>query len=190
MLTSRWFSRVQSAARLPASPGRMNGRPHYRQVKPCLECLEDRVTPGLYNTVSTILANAATFSLFDQTETVTVHTDVQGTSTTPLDGTLTTPQQQVTIQDGGQTQTVNIDANGNATATFKFNLLQELQFKTYTNHPISSTYTPQGTVTGTTISVSSLLNGNTVNGNAPGNTTGFLFQIFLDAAIVQAFAGG
>ena len=81
--------------------------------------------------MTTISAAAATFSLFSQMETVTTQDEFRhgdGRS----NGTGTNPPQMISITDGGQTQIVPINANGQGTATFKFNLFQELS--TFSSH--------------------------------------------------------
>ncbi len=84
---------------------------------------------------------------------------------------------QVTITDGGQTQTVNVNSNGQATATFKFNLLQEIQQKTFGSHAISASYSDS----------TGVFSSSTVSGTAPGNTTGFAFQLYFDFLLYQTF---
>jgi hypothetical protein len=94
-----------------------------------------------------------------------------------LDGSFPVSGGQVTITDGGQTQTVGVDSNGNFQATFTFNLFQE--FTTAKPHSVTASYggATVGDVTFTTSSGST---------NAPNNTLSFLFQLlFLDALFMQ-----
>jgi hypothetical protein len=170
-----WFSLFR-----PAPAGRKN--PPVCHVRPRLEILEDRLTPGAINTATTVSAGAPTFSLFSQTETVTTLTNFQFLgATVALNGPAFSPAQQISITDGGQTRLVNINSDGTASATFKFTLLQELQNRTTGAHTITATYTPTGTVATTNF------NASTGTGTAPGNPTGFLFQLALDFYLYQAF---
>src|SRR5690242_8603960 len=118
MLPTRWLGRLR-LSRPPARPGGKRP-PRQAGLGPRLEILEDRVAPS-FATTTTASVGPATFAPFTliQTETVRTHTNVTGVG--PLNGA-TTPPQTITITDGGQTQTVLIDANGNATATFHFSI--------------------------------------------------------------------
>jgi hypothetical protein len=106
--------------------------------------------------------------LFNQKETVTGQV---------VDGSVPVSGGQVTITDGGQTQTVGVDSNGNFTATFTFNLAQE--FTTAKSHSVTASCggATVGDVTFPTSSASS---------NSPNGTLNFLFQLlFLDALLTQ-----
>ena len=84
---------------------------------------------------------------------------------------------QVTVTDGGQSQTVGVDGNGNFTATFTFSLTQE--FTTAKPHSVTASY--GGATVGTTTFATS-----SGSANAPDNTFSFLFQLlFLDALFMQ-----
>jgi hypothetical protein len=83
----------------------------------------------------------------------------------------------VTLTDNGQTQTVSV-SNGHATATFHFNLLQEL--KTVGRHSVGGSFS---TTTGNFGSASTTF-------QAPGNLFGFVFQLALDAGLVNTLTGG
>jgi hypothetical protein len=109
------------------------------------------------------------FSLLSETETVTAQ--VSGPVGLPVNGG------SVTLTDGGQTQTVSV-VNGQATATFKFNLLQELK--------VVSTHT----VTGNFSDLSGGFGSSSTSFQAKANLFGFLFQLALDEALVKAFASG
>jgi hypothetical protein len=76
----------------------------------------------------------------------------------------------VTIIDAGQSQTVGVDAAGNFTATFSFNLFQE--FTTARAHTIMVSY--GGATVGTTTFTASA-----ANVNSPDSTFNFIFQILL-----------
>jgi hypothetical protein len=111
---------------------------------------------------------ADSFTLLDQKETV------KGQVT---DGSIPVSGGQVTISDGGQTQTVGVDSNGNFTATFTFNLAQE--FTTAKPHSVTASY-GGATVGDVTFATSS------ASANAPNNTLSLLFQLlFLDALLMQ-----
>jgi hypothetical protein len=177
MFLSDWRRRLRrSATSLPGSVS-------HAEVRPSLEHLEDRVAP----TNMSFSVSPATFGLFKQTETVTVHvTDNSGNPVGNLGGT----QQTVSITDGGQTHTgVSVNSHGDATTTFTFNLLQEFQNKTYGSHPVSASYNPTG-VDQFNVPYSTFASAFTGNGTAPGNTTGFFFQLALDFSLVSAISGG
>src|SRR5262249_7251676 len=124
MLATRWFRLPRFASPSSARAGHEKGS--QAALRPCLESLEDRVCPATIfeSILSNLSASVATFGLFSQTETVTVHVDTQEDASgpiTPFDGTPTgglDTQQQVAITDGGKTQMANIDSNGNASSTF------------------------------------------------------------------------
>jgi hypothetical protein len=114
------------------------------------------------------LSVSDSFTLFNQKETV--KGQVTG-------GGIPVSSGQVTVTDGGQTQTVSVDSNGNFTATFTFNLAQE--FTTAKSHTVTASYggATVGDVTFPTSSASS---------NSPDNTFSLLFQLlFLDALLMQ-----
>jgi hypothetical protein len=114
------------------------------------------------------LSVSDSFTLLDQKETV------KGQVT---DGGIPVSGGQVTISDGGQTQTVGVDGNGNFQATFTFSLAQE--FTTAKPHSVTASY--GGATVGTTTFATS--SGST---NAPNNTLSLLFQLlFLDALFMQ-----
>jgi hypothetical protein len=173
----------------PAPRGRKGVAPA-PEVRPRLEVLEDRLPPAQIingvNTVTSITAGAATFDLFSQTETVTVQTNAGGTG---VNGQAFPPS-TVKITDGGQTQTVSLNAQGQATATFKFNLSQELQNKTYGSHSISATYGGGqaiiATIPVTNDQIVLAFQSSNGTGNAPGNSSGFFFQLYLDLAIAKS----
>jgi hypothetical protein len=142
-------------------------------VRPYLEALEDRVVPQAVPSFATLSAGPAAFSLFTQTETVTVQVNAGSPISVPVNGALF--PSTVTISDGGQNQTVTVGPNGQATATFTFSLFQELQ--TFGSHPISASYSGFPPSTATVIGTS------TGNATAPGNPTGFLFQLYYDYAL-------
>jgi hypothetical protein len=114
------------------------------------------------------LSVSDSFTLFNQKETVKGQV---------LDGSFPVSAGQVTITDGGQSQTVGVDGNGNFSATFTFSLAQE--FTTAKPHSVTASY-GGATVGTTTFGTSS---GST---NAPDNTLSLLFQLlFLDALLMQ-----
>ncbi len=194
MFANRWFRRPWFTSRTPIRTGGGKSCLQSNPVRPSLEALEDRMSPAIgFPTITSIIAGLPQFSLFSQTETVTTQTNftdntgvtlgvngTQGTGTffsapPPAVHTVNTQPQTVTITDGGQTQTVNVSATGQATATFRFNLLQELQQRTFSSHPITASYSGAPAGGG-----DQLWGASTVSGNAPGNTTGFFFQLFID----------
>jgi hypothetical protein len=82
----------------------------------------------------------------------------------------------VTITDNGQTQTVGV-ANSQATATFTFSLFQELG--AVLAHTVNVNYSDTGGDFGSSSS----------SFQAQGNLFGFLFQLLMDTAMIQAFTG-
>jgi hypothetical protein len=189
MFSNRWLRRLRSTSRPTIRAGK--GPPPCNPVRPSLEALEERLTPFVaFPTVTSISAAAPIFSLFDQTETVTTQTNwTNGLGVTEgVDGVVAslggfpTQPQSMTITDGGQTQTVKINSTGQATATFKFNLLQELQNKTFGSHPISATFSgaPAGVE-------SQFWGSSTVSGTAPGNSAALLVQLFVNYYLYTNF---
>ncbi len=168
--------------RFPLAVGSRKKSPVIREARPRLETLEDRVAPAAFPTATSISAGAATFGLFNQMETVTTQTNfVAGGG---LNGPASTPAQMISITDGGQTQTVPINASGQATATFTFNLFQELG--TFGAHGISASY--PGIPAGTDVSLQTV-GSSSANGTAPGNVLGFYFQLYFDLLLFQSFTG-
>jgi hypothetical protein len=156
----------------PAPASRKGGVP-VSEVRPRLEILEDRLAPvALIPTTTTISASPPTFSFFTQTETVTTQTNLSVTTKGVNTGL-------VAITDGGQTQTVSVNGSGQASATFKFTLLQELQNKTFGSHPIGGSYSDPSGVFGSS----------TASGQAPGNTAGFFIQLYFDFLLFSALSG-
>jgi hypothetical protein len=103
-----------------------------------------------------------TYDLLSQFETVTVQVAAGGV---PVTGG------QVTFTDNGQTQTVTVKPDGQASATFTFNLF-ELQ-ENPNVHTITATYSDG---TRSTLIASS---------GSPNTVLDFLFQIFIDYEIVK-----
>jgi hypothetical protein len=85
MSLTGWLPRRRFPSRSPVRTGKGKKLPQHTEVRPLLEILEDRLSPGtvaLPNvtlpTTTTISAAAASFSLFNQTETVTTQTNFTG----------------------------------------------------------------------------------------------------------------
>jgi hypothetical protein len=120
-------------------------------------------------TAVTITGVSEQYSLFSQMETVSVQvTFANGQPVT---------QGSVTITDGGQHLTANLDSSGKATVTFTFQLFlgQEMP----NPHPIAVTFNGSsafGTSSGST--------------NAPNSTLNFFFQLFFDFQLFMALMGG
>ena len=108
-----------------------------------------------------LLGVSDTYGLFNQTETVKIQ--VNGLNGVPLAGS------QVTVTDGGISQTVTVGPDGTATAIFTFSLSAEQP----NNHGIS---------------VDNL--GFTTMLAAPGTTSQYFFQIFFDLLLIEALANG
>jgi hypothetical protein len=120
------------------------------------------VPPTLPTTTTTVTAVTSRYALFSQIEIVTARVTANGAAVSAG---------QVTITDGGQTQTVNV-SGGTATATFTFNLFQAQPLA----HPVTATF---GGATG--------FAGSGTNFTAPSTLFGYLFQLYFDAMMLQAF---
>jgi hypothetical protein len=107
------------------------------------------------------LSASDTFGASNQTETVKGQV---------VAGGVTVSGGTVTITDGGVTQTVGVNAGGNFSASFVFNLFQE--FTTAAAHPISVSY--GGATVGSTTFAS-----RSGSINAPNNSSSFLFEVLL-----------
>jgi hypothetical protein len=118
-------------------------------------------------TTLTITGVTDKFGLFNETEAVTAQVASPG-------GTVN--RGSVTITDNGQTQTVGV-ANGQATATFTFSFFQELG--AVLAHTVNANYSDTGGDLGSS----------GTSFQAKGNLFGFLFQLLLDRALIQAFSG-
>lgn len=155
-------------------------RPRIFQARPCLEILEAREAPAV---VSGLSVTNESYSLFGQQETVTAQVSPSpGTSGAKNGITINTGT--VTFTDGGQTSPAVPVSNGQASYTFKFNLFQEQP----NAHPISSTYAGgTQTTNGTTYTIMSDPTGKSATAGA--TTTQFLFQIYFDYLLYQAFVG-
>jgi hypothetical protein len=120
------------------------------------------------STSITGLSVSDSFTLLDQKETVKGQV---------IDGSVPVSGGQVTISDGGESQTVSVDGNGNFSATFTFSLVQE--FTTAKPHSVTASY--GGATVGTTTFATS-----SGSANTPDNTLSLLFQLlFLDLIAMQ-----
>jgi len=130
--------------------------------------LEDRLVPALPTTTVINPIAASVFSLFSQQETVTTQTNITATSLAATKG-------MVTITDNGQTHIVPVNSAGAASTTFTFSFFQEAP----NPHPVNASYSdPTGVFSSSTAA--------TVQ--APNNSTGYLFQVFFDLALIQALS--
>jgi uncharacterized repeat protein (TIGR01451 family) len=119
-------------------------------------------TPTVLTTSITGLSVSDSFGTINQTETVRGQVIANGT---PVSGG------QVTISDGGETQTVGVDSNGGFSATFVFNFFQEY-LSTAAAHPISITF--DGATVG-----SSVFGSSSGGVTAPDNTLSFYYELIL-----------
>jgi hypothetical protein len=129
-------------------------------------------TPATPATTATSIAGlkvSASFGLATQTETVSGQVVAAGI---PVGGG------SVTISDFGQNQTVGVNANGNFSATFTFNLAQELSGSAR-SHSVTASY--GGVTVGTTTFASS--NGST---NSPNNSLNLGYQLLFDYYLLLA----
>jgi hypothetical protein len=159
-----WLGRLWSAAR----PGK--GRPPRFQARPCLEVLEDRTAPTAFLQPTTTVINpisTSSFGFTTQVETVKVQTTIAATGAPVNEGL-------VTITDGGLIQTVPVNAQGLATATFTFGLLQGQEQPR--PHTVTASYVDQN----------SLFAPSAAGAQAPDNTAAYNFQITLDLAFLVA----
>jgi uncharacterized repeat protein (TIGR01451 family) len=109
------------------------------------------------------------FGFLSQTETVTAQ--VTGSNG------LAANSGSVTLTDGGQSKTVSV-SNGQATATFTFSILQELQ--TAYPHNINASFTDnKGNFLVSSVSFL-----------APGDVMGFGFQLLIDDLLLLMLSGG
>jgi hypothetical protein len=149
----------RSLARWSAQPGK-NVQPH-RPIRPALEVLERRETPSAA-TAMMVTGLTQQYNLSSQTETITAQVRAGG------EGVKTG---QITFTDAGHIQTVKVDSNGMATATFRFGLLQE-QPKA---HSISVAYSGAADLAPSSASVT-----------APDTTQNYLLQLLLDFEALNA----
>jgi hypothetical protein len=166
MLSTHWFRPSSSASR---SPGRKSS-PSPRGVRPCLECLEDRTAPAALTLTPTTLAvnpiGPSAFGLTTQRETVTVQVNNAKTGAGVGNGL-------VTIADAGMIQTVSVNSQGLATATFTFGLIQEQEVPG--PHQVSALYTDPN----------SFFASSSGNGQAPDNTSAYNQQVYNALVILQ-----
>jgi hypothetical protein len=157
---------------IPTTDQRGVARPDIPGTNPDMGAFEFVSTPTPTPTPTKInnLNVSESFGLFGgQTETVKGQVVNNGI---PVSGG------PVTITDSGESQTVSVDSNGNFTGTFTFNLFQE--FSTAKAHTITASY--GGATVGTTTFASS----GQASVNSPDSTSNFLFQLLLDAFILQS----
>ncbi len=149
---------------------RRKASPAPRRFRPTLECLEDRSAPAalLPTTLAINPIGASVFGPTTQKETVSVQATVSTTGAPVTSGL-------VTITDGGQVQTVPVNSQGLATATFTFGLLQGQEVPG--PHTVQATYADPNSVFGSS---------SAANAQAPDNTRGFHSQIFFDLAFLFA----
>jgi hypothetical protein len=164
MLSTHWFRPSWLASR---SPGRKGNSPH-RGVRPCLECLEDRTAPAalLPTTLVVNPIGPSVFGFTTQKETVTVQVNNAATGAGVGNGL-------VTIADAGLIQTVSVNSQGLATATFTFGLLPEQEVPG--PHQVSASYTDPNSVFASSSG----------NGQAPDNTAAFSSQVQFALALIQ-----
>src|SRR5262249_31265546 len=86
----------------------------------------------------------------------------------------------VTLTDSDQSQTVSVASDGNFTATFDFNLAQEVT--TAKAHTITVTY--RGGTAGATTSAPS----SPASVDSPDRTSDFFFQLLLGFALLQSLS--
>jgi hypothetical protein len=111
-------------------------------------------------TTVTVTNVTSHYTLFTQVETVTASVTSNGKAVTVG---------QVTLTDGGQSQTVNVGGDGTATATFTFGLFSEQPLA----HPVTAMYSG---ATGFASSNSTF--------TAPSTLFGYLFQLYFDYLIL------
>jgi fibronectin-binding autotransporter adhesin len=157
---------------IPGTDQRGAPRPDIAGTNPDIGAFEFQAPPtpttSSLPTSITGLKVSDTFGLFNQTETV---------SGQVVDGGIPVSGGQVTISDGGQTQTVGVNSSGGFSATFVFNLFQE--FTTAGSHSIGVSF-GGATVGSTTFGSSS------GNVNAPNNIFSFYFQLLIFEDLLAA----
>ncbi len=120
------------------------------------------ITVGQGGTAIKITGISDSYTLFSQRETVTAQVTSGGVPVT---------SGEVTFSDGGQTQTVNIAADGTASATFTFSLFHEQ---------------PNAHTVGADFSDGSAFGPASTTTTAPATTLNYLFQLYFDYLILLA----
>jgi hypothetical protein len=175
MLRSRWLRLPRPAS----SRGKQASPPACRSLRPRLEVLEDRTAPTAFNTtVNSISVNPATYTLTQQSETVTVQAMyTNGTTQIPVD-----PGTQIQVTDNGQTQIATVTGtNGQATTTFNFSLFAGQEQPNA--HPVTGQVLAQaepGTNNANTFNASGIS-----STQAPSTINQFFFQIEIDVYLIQ-----
>jgi hypothetical protein len=154
----RWVGRQKSDGRKEAE------RPASARL--VLEELERREVPS--GAASTVVITGLTqqYGTQSQTETVTAQVTSLGA---PVAGS------PVTFTDGGHIQTVNTNAGGTATATFTFNLFQELPKA----HTLTAAFSGSASVSSSSASVTT-----------PDTSQLYYAQIFYNYALLVLFDPG
>jgi hypothetical protein len=151
--------------------------PSANAIRPHLEVLEERAAPtsasGPAFTYTTITNTTEAFGLNNQLETVSVQVTSPGGNVS---------QGQVTITDGRQTQTVNVNSTGQATATFNFPFAQEQP----RSHPVTASYADNNSPS---LFASSSVTSNVIT-DPNAYADGYVAQIVFDLYIVSLFTGG
>jgi len=141
----------------------------------CVEVLEDRNAPTNFATTVTILAaGPAYYNPTTQTECVTAQAFyTNGSLQIPVPaGTI------INITDGNQTQAVQTDANGQATATFCFWLYP------YQEQPRAHAVFAQVPLQTFPSTSDALLPSTPATAQAPNTNLGHLFQLLYDAYLI------
>jgi hypothetical protein len=135
-------------------------------ARPMLECLETREAP-VAMTSTTITNISQSYTLLSQNESISAQV------TSPI---LSVTTGQVTFTDNGQTQIVNVNSAGQATANFSFSLFGQA---------IPGAHT----VTASFNDSSGLFNSSSTSAQANDTTGQFLFTLLFDIVLIQQFTG-